>query len=127
MPAGLPVACASLPEGITYGFLVFLFSTSEAFRYAVRRTEQTPYILHHVDSGSWITFMPDDPKVDVMGRTRAFDDLREAQEAWIGYGRPSLKSFDVDVVAEEEPPPGGWLDARRSITLRYRLRTNSGG
>ena len=127
MPAGLPVACASLPEGITYGFLVFLFSTSEAFRYAVRRTEQTPYILHHVDSGSWITFMPDDPKVDVMGRTRAFDDLKEAQEAWIGYGRPSLKSFKVDVVAEEEPPPGGWLDARRSITLRYRLRTNSGG
>lgn len=127
IPAGFPVASASLSEAITYGFLVFLFSTREAFRYAVRRTEQTPFILQHVDSGSWITFVPDDSRVEVIGRTRAFDDLREAQEAWIAYGRPSLKSFDVDVVSSDHPPAGGWLDVRRSLVLRYRVRPSPQG
>ncbi len=127
IPEGLPVTAASLPESINAGFLWFLFATSDAFRYAVRRGEEIPYILHHVDTASWITFMPDDPSVQVMGESRAFDDLRAAQEEWMEYGRPSLKSFEVDVVSADEAPAGGWLDTRRSLTLRYRLRTSSQG
>ena len=121
IPEGGPVRSVSLPEGIVFDFLTFLFSTNDAFRYAVRRTESTPFILYHVDSGSWITFMPDDPKVDVLGRSSAFDDLRAAQEAWIAHRRPSLTSFEIEVVAAGSPPARGWLDARRSLTLRYRL------
>ena len=90
-------------------------------RYGVRRGEEIPLILHHVDTASWITFMPDDPSVQIVGESRAFDDLRAAQEEWMEYGRPSLKSFEVDVVSADEAPAGGWLDARRSLTLRYRL------
>ena len=121
LPTGPPGRSVSLPEGMTFRFLWFLFVTNGAFRYAGRRTEETPLILHHVKSGSWISFMPDDPKLELRGRTRAFDDLRSAQEEWIGYGRPSLKSFEADVVPADEPPHGGWPDARRSLTLRYRL------
>ncbi len=83
--------------------------------------EEIPHILHHVDTASWITFMPDDPSVRVAGRSRAFSELRAAQEEWIERGRPSLKSFGVDVVSADEAPAGGWLDSRRSLTLRYRL------
>ena len=126
LPTGLPVRSVSLPEGMTFRFLWFLFMTNGSFRYAVRRTEEIPHILHHVESGSWITFMPDDPSVEVAGRSRAFDDLRSAQEEWVGCGRPSLKSFEVDVVAADEPPDGGWLDTRNSLTLRYRLPASAG-
>ena len=125
MPAALPVTSASLPERIKAGFLWFLFATSDAFRYAVRRSDEASYILHHGDSGSWISFVPDDARVEVRGRSRAFDDLRAAQEEWTEYGRPSLKSFDVDVASADEPPSGGWLDARRSLTLRYHLPTSA--
>ena len=121
IPKALPVTSASLRESINAGFLWFLCATSDAFRYAVRRGEEIPHILHHLDAASWITFMPDDPSVHVIGESRAFDDLRAAQEEWMEYGRPSLKSFGVDVVSADEPPGGGWLDARRSLTLRYRL------
>ena len=127
LPAGLPVRSVALPEAVPYGFLWFLFTTNDAFRYAVRRTEQTPEILHHVDSGSWIAFMPDDPNVEVVGQALAFDHLRDAQDEWIACGRPSLKSFEVDVVSADEPPARGWLDARRSLTLRYRLRPSPQG
>ena len=127
IPEGLPVTSVSLPESINAGFLWFLFATNDAFRYAVRRGEESPHILHHVDTAAWITFMPDDPSVQVMGESRAFDDLRAAQEEWMEYGRPSLKSFEVDVVSADEAPAGGWLDTRRSLTLRYRLRTSSQG
>ena len=127
LPKALPVTSSSLPESINAGFLWFLCATSDAFRYAVRRGEEIPYILHHVDTASWITFMPDDPSVRIVGESRAFDDLRAAQEEWMEYGRPSLTSFDVDVVSADEAPAGGWLDARRSLTLRYRLQTSSQG
>ena len=122
IPAAHPVTSASLPERIKAGFLWFLFATNGAFRYTVRRSDDASYILHHGDSGSWISFVPDDARVEVRGRSRAFDDLRAAQEEWISHGRPSLKSFEVDMASADEPPQGGWLDARRSLTLRYRLR-----
>ncbi len=127
IPKALPVTSASLPESINAGFLWFLFATSDAFRYAVRRGEEIPHILHHVDTASWITFMPDDPSVRIVGESRAFGELRAAQEEWMEYGRPSLKSFEVDVVSADEPPAGGWLDTRRSLTLRYRLQTRPQG
>ena len=127
LPAGLPARSVVLPEAVAYGFLWFLFMTSDAFRYAVRRTEETPEILRHGASDSWITFMPDDPTVEVLGQALAFDHLRDAQEAWIGCGRPSLKSFAVDVVSADESSSGGWLDDRRSLTLRYRLRPSPQG
>lgn len=121
VPNALPVTSASLPEPINSGFLWFLCATSDAFRYAVRRGEEIPHILHHVDTASWITFMPDDPSVQVVGESRALYDLRTTQEEWIEHGRPSLKSFGVEVVSADEAPAGGWLDTRRSLTLRYRL------
>ena len=126
-PKGLSVRSASLPEPITARFLSFVSMTNDAFRHAVRRTEDTPYILHHVDSGSWITFLPKEVTIEVRGSSRAFDDLRAAQEAWVAHGRPSLTSFEVEVVSTSAPPAGGWLDARRSLALRYRLRTSPHG
>ncbi len=69
IPKAPPVTSASLPERIKAGFLWFLFATNGAFRYAVRRSDDASYILHHGDSGSWISFVPDDARVEVRGRS----------------------------------------------------------